>query len=153
MKVFSVCKIIRRISGFLQLDSIILFCVCCILFAQCKKDDDCDVCPTLASKSQAVVTYTDIWIQDSLGFYSDLGTMTILTPNIVHSGTVQVFLRNDSHDEEWFNLPWSIANSIGFTVYNFSYSLDGVRIHVYNQDGSPMSDPGLKSFKVIVTSL
>jgi len=104
---------------------------------------------------QSVVTYTDslVWFQDSIGYYTDLGTLSIVTPPVVHNGIVQVYLRNDSISDRWYNLPWSIPYSGTFIIYNYSYSLDGVRIGVFRLDGIPIDNPGIKAFKLVTTSL
>ena len=124
-----------------------------LLLLGCDKSDDCESCEATQTKVHSAVTYTDTWTPEGHGFFSDLGTLSIVTPPVVYNGTVQVFLSADSTNTEWLNMPWSFSQSGTITTYNFSYSLDGVRIHVFNIDSSQVADPGMQAFKIVATTL
>lgn len=90
------------------------------------------------------------WFLSGSVYYTDISLPTI-TSSIVSSGSVEVFMRSTSSTGVWLNMPWieTISASL-FSIYNYNYSLGYVRIFKQDSDLTAPSNPGVRTFKIIV---
>lgn len=81
--------------------------------------------------------------------YTDVNFPQI-TQSILNSGLVCVFMQSTSSTGVWLNMPWTEFNTGYSSNYNFNYSLGSMRIFKQDSDLVTPSNPGVRTFKVII---
>jgi hypothetical protein len=59
-------------------------------------------------------------------------------------------MQSTSSTGVWLNMPWTEFNTGYSSNYNFNYSLGSMRIFKQDSDLTTPSNPGVRTFKVII---
>jgi hypothetical protein len=100
-------------------------------------------------RSTSFSVLTGNWTSSGSIWYADLPVSTI-TADIANTGSVKVFMGSTTSTGVWLNMPWIELGSSFFSTFNFNYSTGSVRVFKMDSDLTLPSNPGNRSFKVIV---